>query len=398
MPGLMSDGDASPASEPPGEPAAEPSGAMGGRHRSSAVPLALVFAGLIVYASLYPFAGWFWPAGAAPTELLALTMPRWRIPADMWFNFLGYLPLGALLYGAGVRSGGRALPVWLGAVLLGVALSYAMEVTQQFLPRRYPSLLDLMLNGAGTVGGATLAAVLQALRVIDHWQAARNRWFIWRSGGALALMLLWPVGLLFPAPMPLGLGPGWERLQGGLVELLTDVAWAQDWLLSLEASPLELSRLVPMQEGLGVMLGLLGPCLLAFSVTRPGWRRAVLALGAALLGFCTTTLSAALNFGPGHALAWLTPVVWPAFIVALAVAAALLMANQRLAATLGIVVLSAQVMLVAQAPADPYFADSLQAWEQGRFIRFHGLAQWVGWLWPLAAIAWLAGRVASPRK
>ena len=25
---------------------------------------------------------------------------------------------------------------------------------------------------------------------------------------------------------------------------------------------------------------------------------------------------------------------------------------------------------------------SLQAWEQGRFIRFHGLAQWVGWLWP----------------
>ena len=30
---------------------------------SSAVPLALVFAGLIVYASLYPFAGWRVPAG-----------------------------------------------------------------------------------------------------------------------------------------------------------------------------------------------------------------------------------------------------------------------------------------------------------------------------------------------
>jgi len=369
-----------------------------GRHRSSAVPLALVFMGLIVYASLYPFSGWFWPAGAAPSELLVLPLPRWRIPADMGFNFAGYLPFGALLYGAGVRSGGRAVPVWLGAVLIGVALSYSMEVTQQFLPRRYPSLLDLLLNSAGTLVGATLAAVLQALRVVDHWQAARNRWFIWRSGGALALLLLWPVGLLFPAPMPLGLGPGWERVQGGLVELLTDVAWAQDWLAAIEASPVELGRLAPMQEGMGVMLGLLGPCLLAFSVTRPGWRRAVLALGAAGLGFCTTTLSAALNFGPGHALAWLTPVVLPGFVLALVIAAALLMVNQRLAATLGIAVLSAQLMLVAQAPADPYFADSLQAWEQGRFIRFHGLAQWVGWLWPFATIAWLAGRVASRWK
>jgi hypothetical protein len=65
---------------------------------------------------------------------------------------------------------------------------------------------------------------------------------------------------------------------------------------------------------------------------------------------------------------------------------------QRLAAGLGLVVLSALVVLVAQAPTDPYFADSLQAWEQGRFVRFHGLAQWVGWLWPYAAMAWLLAR------
>ena len=29
------------------------------------------------------------------------------------------------------------------------------------------------------------------------------------------------------------------------------------------------------------------------------------------------------------------------------------------------------------------------AWEQGRFIRFHGLARWVGWLWPYLAMVWL---------
>ena len=38
---------------------------------------------------------------------------------------------------------------------------------------------------------------------------------------------------------------------------------------------------------------------------------------------------------------------------------------------------------------------TLQGWEQGRFVRFHGLAQWVGWLWPYAAMAWLLGRLGS---
>jgi hypothetical protein len=59
-------------------------------------------------------------------------------------------------------------------------------------------------------------------------------------------------------------------------------------------------------------------------------------------------------------------------------------------------VLSALVLLVAQAPLDPYFAISLYGWEQGRFIRFHGLAQWIGWLWPFVAMAWLVLRLARP--
>jgi len=74
----------------------------------------------------------------------------------------------------------------------------------------------------------------------------------------------------------------------------------------------------------------------------------------------------------------------------------LVLVRQRLAAALGVAVLSALVMLVAQAPADPYFAESLQAWQQGQFIRFHGLAQWVGWLWPYATIGWLASRLNAP--
>ena len=62
---------------------------------------------------------------------------------------------------------------------------------------------------------------------------------------------------------------------------------------------------------------------------------------------------------------------------------------------LGLVVVTAGIGLVAQAPSDPYFAASLHGWEQGRFIRFHGLAQWVGWCWPYVATLWLLRQSAG---
>jgi hypothetical protein len=77
------------------------------------------------------------------------------------------------------------------------------------------------------------------------------------------------------------------------------------------------------------------------------------------------------------------------------VALACVNAGPRAAAALGLVALSLEAALVAQAPSDPYYAESLQAWEQGRFIHFHGLAQWVGWLWPFAAGVGLFRRVVS---
>ena len=84
----------------------------------------------------------------------------------------------------------------------------------------------------------------------------------------------------------------------------------------------------------------------------------------------------------------------PASLGALADAAAL-PTYRRVAAALGLMVLTGLAFGLAQAPSDPYFADSLQAWEQGRFVRFHGLAQWIGWLWPYAAMAWLLTRLGE---
>ena len=55
-----------------------------------------------------------------------------------------------------------------------------------------------------------------------------------------------------------------------------------------------------------------------------------------------------------------------------------------------------QLFVLNSAPANPYFAQTLQTWEQGRFIRFHGVVQWLGWLWPFVAVAYVMGRISKP--
>lgn len=364
-------------------------------HRSSAGPLAAAFALLVVYASLYPFAGWRWPPGVELPQMMALPWPPWRDRFDVVANLLGYLPLGALLYGAGVRNG---LPEWraVGLAVGGAAaLSFALEVVQNFLPGRVPSLIDCVLNVCGALIGVFAASLLQALGLVDRWQLMRDRWFIRRSAGALVLLLLWPIGLLFPAPVPLGVGQLGHRLRELAEAALEGTPWADaaaDWLAS---PPPAVEPLAPATEGMAIVLGLLAPCLIAFAATRPGWRRLLLALGAGALAFFATTLSTALNFGPDHALTWLGPVTVPALAFGVLLAMLCAPISRRMAAGLGLVVVTALVALVAQAPADPYYAESLQAWEQGRFIRFHGLARWIGWLWPYFAMVWLLLRVGA---
>jgi hypothetical protein len=63
---------------------------------------------------------------------------------------------------------------------------------------------------------------------------------------------------------------------------------------------------------------------------------------------------------------------------------------------LALVALVWQLSLLNNASADVYFAMTLQTWEQGRFIRFHGLIQWLGWLWPYAVLIYLVRRLSSP--
>ena len=363
--------------------------------RAAAMLAAAAMAALVLYASLYPFDGWRWPPGLGAADLLALPWPIYRLPFDVGANFAGYLPLGLLLAAALRRSPTDGWgPVAL-SVVLAAALSYGVEVAQHFLPGRHPSLLDWALNTGGAAAGALLMLWTRRLGWLQAGGAWMARSFNAGGVGAATLLVLWPLALLFPAPVVLGLGQIGPHLQPLLAQALADVPWAATWHTALVADAAPAAPMGAPLESLVTALGLLAPCLVAFAVVAPGWRRILLAVGAAAVTAGLLTLSTALNFGPQHALAWLAPGTLPG--LALGLAAALLLAPlpRRLAAGLGLVVLTALVMLVARAPADPYFASSLQRWEQGRFIRFHGLAQWVGWLWPYAAGVWLLGRLGA---
>ncbi len=369
---------------------------MTGRHRSSATWLALAYALLVVYASLYPFEGWRWPPGRTASEMLALPDAIHQDSFDRWSNGLGYAPLALLLALALLRSGWRARAAVPLAVGLSAALSFGCEWLQHFVPARVPTRGDFALNSAGALGGAVAAWALQATGWVDRWSRLRQRWFTGDAAYALALLALWPLGLLFPAPVPLGLGHGVERARAWLAQVLDGVPWAapvQPLLQAAAQAPLS-----PLAEWMATALGLLAPCVVAFAVTPRGWRRVGLALGALALAVAAMTLSTALNFGPSNALAWIGPHTVPALATGLALSLACAALPARLVCGLGLMALAAMVTVLSQAPSDPYLAQSLHAWEQGRFVRFHGLAQWLGWVWPWLAMAWLLARLAQPPR
>jgi hypothetical protein len=267
-----------------------------------------------------------------------------------------------------------------------------MEVAQQFVPRRVPSAQDWALNTAGALLGSLLGVLVHTMGWRSRWRGLHERWLDSGGNGAAVLMLLWPLGLLFPSPLPFGLGQVGDQLRELSLSMLDGVAWAEplaDWLLNTEV----FEPASQATEFSVAVLGLLAPCLLAYAASRPSWRRLWLGLGALLLASATSTLSTALNFGPQHALAWVTPGVGTAIAVAMVLSVMLVWIGPRLAGALALVVITAMVVLVHTAPTDPYFAESLQAWEQGKFIHFHGLAKWVGWVWPYAAMAWLLARL-----
>lgn len=351
-------------------------------HKTASTPLAILYAGLVVYASLYPFAEWR-NQGIAPWAFLMAPPPKYWTAFDVAVNVVGYVPLGAFVALSALRSGRGQRALWL-PVLLAACLSLSMESIQSYLPSRVASREDWLLNAAGAAIGALGAVALEHIGVIDRWGHFRQRWFVPQARGGLVLLVSWPLALLFPAAVPFGMGQVFERAEGAAAEVLAESPFLE-WLPVRE---IELQPLLPGAMFVCVYLGLLIPSFVTFCVVRVRWRRFVMMQLVWAAGLFASALSAALSWGPQHAFSWLEHSTRWAGGLAWITALALIAMSWRVQAALLLLSLGIFLSLLNQAPESPYFALTLQAWEQGRFIRFNGLAQWIGWLWPYAAVVY----------
>lgn len=370
---------------------------MSGR-RSSAWALSWVAAGLITYATLHPLTGWQWPGWA----LVSWGLPRQshEIISDVTANLLGYLPLGGVLCLAWLRSGKREFSAAWRTVLAASLLSYCLEQLQHGLPWRVPSVTDWALNTLGAAWGVLGALTLNALGLVELWCRLSERWFVPRAGHGLVLLCLWPLGLLFPPPLPLGQGQIWPPLRGVLADFTQGTPWQ---VVFLPDGPLALWATLPGAwggsawahelEALTIGLGLLAPLCVAGAMTAHRRLRIGLMAALVLAGVGFTALSSALNFGPQHAFSWVTLTAAGGMLLGAFSAVVLLPLGRSSCAVLGLGVLACLLIMVHQVPSDPYHAQALQAWESGKFIRFHGLSRWFGLLWPFAALLWLTLRL-----
>ncbi len=349
-------------------------------HRSSATLFALLFAALIAYASLYPFSQWR-DQGVGVFEFITAPWPRYWSQFDTAANFLGYGPLGFLSTLALLRATFIPRPViWV--TLAASAFSLCLEALQTYLPQRVPALSDWLLNTGGALAGALLASAMEALGAIDHWSRFRRRWFVREARTSIVLLATWPAALLFPPAVPFGLGQVFERLETLVENVFANTPFLQ-WL---PVRSLELQPMAPVSEVVCVALGLLAPCLLGYAIIEDWAKRLRFFIVLCAFAMLASGLSATLSYGPESAWAWANLPVWIGLACGVAIAILCMGLAQRACLAWLLVALVWQLSLVNLVPSTPYFAQTLQGWEQGRFIRFHGLAQWLGWLWPYVAV------------
>jgi hypothetical protein len=94
--------------------------------------------------------------------------------ADALLNIVGFVPLGLLL---GVRRGPFA------ALLLGAALSGLIELSQLWIPGRFPTFADVIWNAVGAAIGSMLARLLQwRLNAVPG---------LWAASPATAIAVAW---------------------------------------------------------------------------------------------------------------------------------------------------------------------------------------------------------------
>jgi VanZ family protein len=338
-----------------------------------------IYALLVVYGSLYPFAGWR-DRGVPPFEFLTARLPHWYTSFDVAANVAGYFPLGFLALIALAPPLRRGVAYV--AVLLGAALaSVGVEALQNYLPGRFPSNLDVAANVAGALLGA-FAGQLAARQLVERRAlfALRDHWFLpgARVDAGLVLVALWLFTQLNPATLLFGNGDLRAHIETASVALHPAQTFVR-----IEAA-VAAANIV----ALAALLGLLAARALPLRVL----------VVAVIAGALATRAGAyAVLFHPYEAFAWLTPGALAGLAVGTVLAMLVVLLPRRWVGVICGMALMAATVLVNLAPGNPYHAHAFAVWPQGHFLNFNGLTRLVSLLWPFAALAFLLAAGARPR-
>jgi len=347
---------------------------------------------LVVYGSLYPFSGWR-TLGIGPFAYLADPLPQYLTAFDVITNVLGYMPFGALAVLA-------LYPRWRGALAAGVAfiggamLSGSMEAVQTYLPTRVASNLDLAANALGALLGAALTAPATS-RLLDRGLLRRMRfmWFERDAAYMIGLSGLWPFAAMYPAPFLFAVGDLPRVLWSSIDPVMQDalLAWTPAaW--NVAAWPLHLGAKLPdgAWETLITSLNLFAALVLATLPMRTRAPRVRLLLGLVIATLGAKAGATFLQSRSGLTFNWATDGAIAGIACGTLASLLSLRCSRAWRATLAGLALIAALVLVNLLPVNPYFDIVLADWRQGRYLHFNGLSQWLAWVWPYAALGWLA--------
>ena len=333
------------------------------RERSPLARIAFViYAVLVVYASLYPMTGWR-DHGLSPLAYLASPWPRYVTSFDLAANVLGYVPYGFLCVLA-LQPRFALLVAFAIALASAAGLSLGLEAVQSYLPSRVATNLDVLCNLAGAACGAALAVIAAPALLGGPLKRART---VAMTSTAPVVLRLFGAGDLRDL-----LSPGVGR------------ARAPEFFVTLEAF-------------IGAA-NLVSVALLVSLLSRPAQPVRGMFAALVLAALAVKVAAFAVIMHAENVLVWLTPGAQFGLLSGLVVALGAVALPRVLRLAAAAVLLMVATVLVNLAPPNPYLAATLKLWQQGPFLNFNGLTRVVSSLWAYVALGYLMFLAARRRE